>query len=118
VSSANVPIIVSLDVGKSDVYSTYRRGPRMLPWGTTEWMWMQLEVSPLNFVSNWHSLRYDFSWLKELESKILLILNTSPGCHTLSNAWLTSKNAAVQYCWFSIALLMMSVMWRNCCTVE
>jgi hypothetical protein len=27
-------------------------------------MWMQLEVSPLNFVSNWHSLRYNFSRLK------------------------------------------------------
>jgi len=27
-------------------------------------------------------------------------LNSSRRCHTLSNAWLTSKNAAVQYCWF------------------
>ena len=40
VSSANVPNVVSLDVGKLDVYSTLRRGPRLLPWSTPEWMWM------------------------------------------------------------------------------
>jgi hypothetical protein len=33
----------------------------MLPWGTPEWMWKRLEVSPLNFVSNWRSFRYDFN---------------------------------------------------------
>ena len=33
VSSANVPIVVSLDIGRSDVYSMYSSGPRMLPWG-------------------------------------------------------------------------------------
>jgi hypothetical protein len=104
-----VPNVVSLDVGKSDVYSTQRRGPRMLPWGTREWLWKRLEVSPLNFVSNWRSFRYDFRKLKQLEGKILLILDSSPGCHTLSNAWLTYRNAAVQYCWFSIALLMTSL---------
>jgi hypothetical protein len=37
-------------------------------------------------------------------------LNSSPGCHTLSNTWLASKNAAVEWCWCSIALLMISVM--------
>jgi hypothetical protein len=46
VSSANVPIVVSLDVGRSDVYS---RGPRMLPWGTPEWIWKLLEVSFIVF---------------------------------------------------------------------
>jgi hypothetical protein len=90
----------------------------MLLWGTPEWMWKQLEVSPLNFVLNWHSFRYDFSRLKLLEGKILLISNSSPGCHTLSNAWLTSKNAAVQYWWFSIALLMTYVRRWHCCTVQ
>jgi hypothetical protein len=34
-----------------------------------------------------------------------LILKNSPGCQTLSNAWLTSKSAAVQ---ISRALLMVS----------
>jgi hypothetical protein len=47
-----VPNVVFLDVGKSDVYSTLRRGPRMLPWDTPEWMWKWLKVSPLNFVWN------------------------------------------------------------------
>jgi len=64
VSSANVPDVVSLDVGKSDVCSTWRRGPRMLPWGTPEWMWKWLEVCALIFVSNWCSFRYDLSRLK------------------------------------------------------
>jgi len=47
--SANVPTVVSLDVGKSDVYTTWRRGPRMLSWGTPEWMWKRFEVSSLIF---------------------------------------------------------------------
>ena len=64
VSSANVSNLVSLDVGNWDVYSTYRKGPRILPWGTTEWMWKRLEVSPLNFLSNWPSFTYNFSRLK------------------------------------------------------
>jgi hypothetical protein len=64
VLSANGPNVVSLNVGKSDVYSTYRRGPRMLPWDTPEWMWKRLEDSPLIFVSNWRSFRYDCSRLK------------------------------------------------------
>jgi len=33
--------------------------------------------------------------------RIFLILKSSPGCQTLSNAWLTSKNAAVQNWWSS-----------------
>jgi hypothetical protein len=81
----------------------------MLPWDTREWMWKRLEVSALIFVLNWHSFRYDFSRLKELEGRILLILNSSPGCHTLSNALLMSNNVAVQCCWFSIDLWMTSV---------
>ena len=73
VSSANVPNLVSLDVGKSDVYSTYRRGPSMLPWGTPEWIWKRLEVSPSNFFrtgvhlgtisAGWNSLTVRFFWL-------------------------------------------------------
>jgi len=106
VSSANVPNVVSLDVGKSDVCSTYRRGPRMLLWGTPEWMWKRLEVSQLNFVSNWISFRYDFSRLKYLEDKILLILSGHAGFHTLSNPWLTSKN-----CGCTILLIFHSFCW-------
>jgi hypothetical protein len=52
VSFANVPNVVSVDVGKSDVYSTLRRGPRSRPWDTPEWMWKWLELSTLNFVWN------------------------------------------------------------------
>jgi hypothetical protein len=118
VSSANVPNVVSLNVGKSGVYSTQRRGPRMFPWGTSEWMWKWLEVSPLIFVSQCRPFRDDFSRLKYLECIIHLILNSSPGFHNLSNAWLTSKDAALQYCWLSIALLMLSVLRWHCCTVE
>ena len=59
-----LPNIVTLEVGKSDVYSTKTRGRRMLPWSTPEWMWKRLEVSPLIFFSNWRSLRHDFSKLK------------------------------------------------------
>ena len=58
----------------------------MPPWGTPAWMLKGLQVSPLNFVSIWLSFRYDFSRLKQVEGKVLLILNSSPGCHTLSNA--------------------------------
>jgi len=47
----------------------------MLPWGTPEWMWKRLEVPPLIFVSNCRSFRYDFSRLKWLEGRIILILN-------------------------------------------
>ena len=43
-----------------------------------------------------------------------MILNSSPGCHNLSNALLTSKNAVVQYCWLSIVLLMISVKRWHC----
>ena len=39
VSSANVPIVVSLDIGRSDVYIMYSSGPRMLLSGTPEWIW-------------------------------------------------------------------------------
>ena len=64
VSSENMPNVVSLNVGKSAVYSTLRRGQRMLPWGTQEWMWKRLAVFPLNVVPNWRSFSYDFSRFK------------------------------------------------------
>jgi hypothetical protein len=57
-------------------------------------------IFSVNFRSNCLSFMYDFSRLKYLEGGILLNLNSSRGSHTLSNAWLTSKNAAVQYSWF------------------
>jgi hypothetical protein len=50
--------------------------------------------------------------------RIFLILKSSPGCQTLSNAWLTSKNAAVENWWFSRALLMVSATRWHCCIVE
>jgi hypothetical protein len=56
VPSANVPNeLVSLDVGRSDVYSTVHREEDQ-EWSlgvTSEWMWKRLEVSPLIFFSNW-----------------------------------------------------------------
>jgi len=72
----------------------------MLPLGTPEWMWKRQKISPLIFVSNMLSFRYDFSRLKFLEGRILLNLNSSRGCHTLPNVWFTSKNETVQYYWF------------------
>jgi hypothetical protein len=50
--------------------------------------------------------------------RIFLILKSSPGCQTLSNAWLTSKSAAVQNWWFSRALLMVSATRWHCYIVE
>jgi hypothetical protein len=67
----------------------------MLPWGTPEWMWKRLEISPLILFRIGLHLGTISAGKRKLESKILLILTSSPGCHTLSNAWLTSKNAAV-----------------------
>ena len=63
VSSANVLNVVSLDAGKSDVYSTYRIVPRMIPWGTPEWMWKRLEFSILPF---FHSFIYDVCYAMAL----------------------------------------------------
>jgi hypothetical protein len=34
VSSANVAVVDSVEVGRSAVYSRYNSGPRTLPWGT------------------------------------------------------------------------------------
>jgi hypothetical protein len=34
VSSANVPRVVLVELGRSDVYRTYKVGPRILPCGT------------------------------------------------------------------------------------
>jgi hypothetical protein len=39
----------------------------------------------------------------------ILILNKRPGCHTLSNACVMSRNAAEQYCFFSKVSLIISV---------
>jgi len=61
VSSANVSIVVSLDIGRSDIYSMYSSGPRMLPWGTPEWIWKLRYVSLLYLVTKWRPCRYDFS---------------------------------------------------------
>jgi len=43
----NVSNFVSQHVVKSNVYSTYRGGASMLPWGTPEWMCKRLEFCPL-----------------------------------------------------------------------
>jgi hypothetical protein len=83
-----------------------------------EWMWKRLEVFLLIFVSNWRSIRHEFGRMKYLEGRVLLILNSSSRCHTLSNAWLTSKNKTVNYCSFSIASLMISLILLHCCTVH
>ena len=63
VSYVNVPKVVLLDVGKSEVYSVQRTGPRILPWRTPEWMRKRVDISLLNFVSKWRSFRQDFSRL-------------------------------------------------------
>jgi hypothetical protein len=92
-SSANVLSIVLLDVGRSAVYIVYNNGPKMLPWWTPESIGSLVEVSLLNFVTKYLSCRYDFNNEKYPRDR-------SPGCQTLSNAWLTSKKTAVQYCFF------------------
>ena len=50
VTSAKVLITVFCYVGRSDVCSVYRRGPRMLPWGTPECIGCNVEVSVLNLI--------------------------------------------------------------------
>jgi len=67
-------------------------------------------------MSDWN--KYDFIRLINLEGRILLILNSNTGCHNLSNAWFTSLNVTVQYCRISITLLMTSLMWLHCCSVD
>jgi hypothetical protein len=38
VSSANVAVVDSVEVGRSEVYSRYNSGPRTLPWGTPSYV--------------------------------------------------------------------------------
>jgi hypothetical protein len=53
-----------------------------------------------------------------LGGRVWWIFSTSPGCHTLSNAWLISRNTAEQYSRFSSALLMSSASRWHCWMVE
>jgi hypothetical protein len=48
VSSANVPVVVKLVVGRYVVKSTYNIGPKTLPCGTPDWM----DTSSLTRVRN------------------------------------------------------------------
>ena len=118
VSSANVLSIVLLDVGRSAVYIVYNNGPRMLPWGTPESIGILDKVSLLNFVMKYLSCRHDFNNEKYPGDRVYLILYSSPGCQALSNAWLTSKKTAVQYCFSSRALFILSFIRWHCCFVE
>lgn len=59
VSYANVSIVVTFVVGISDVYRTYKRGPRILTYGTPNWIWQRLETAVLILISNSHLVRYD-----------------------------------------------------------
>jgi hypothetical protein len=50
--------------------------------------------------------------------RVCLIFSRRPWCQTLSNAWLTSRKTAEQYCRSSNALFIMSVRRWHCCIVE
>ena len=67
-------LVVSLDIGRSDVYNMYSSGPRMLPWDTPEWIWKLREVSLFYLVTKWRPCRYEFSKLKYLVGRIFLIV--------------------------------------------
>jgi len=54
------------------------------------------ETSPFTLIRNCRLLRYDSNSGKN-DGRCFLILYDSPGCQTLSKAWLTSKNTDVQY---------------------
>jgi hypothetical protein len=49
VSSANVPIVVFLVVGRSYVYRVYSSGLSKLPWGTPERIGRRLDISSFDF---------------------------------------------------------------------
>jgi hypothetical protein len=85
---------------------------------TPEYIGNLCDTVSATLTSNSLFCRYAVSNLKYLGGSVRLIFTSKPLCHTLSNAFVTSRNAAVQYCWFSMALLMTSTMRWHCCTVE
>ena len=118
VSSAKMLRIVLSGCGISAVYIVYNNWPKMLPWGTPENIGNGGEVSLLHAVTNYLFCKYDFRRLKYAGGTVCLIFSRRPWCHTLSNAWLTSKKTAEQYCWSSNALFIVSVRRWHCCIVE
>ena len=93
------------DWGISAVYSVYSSGPKMLPWGTPYSIGNGGEVSLWYVVSKYLLLKYDFMRLNS-RGRVCLILSRRPWCHTLSNAWLTSKEMAEQ-----MAVLCLLYLW-------
>jgi hypothetical protein len=118
VSSAKVLRIVLSDCGISAVYIVYNNGPTILPWGTPESIGYRGEVSLLYVVTKYLFCKYDFRRLKYTGGRVCLNFSKRPWCQILSNAWLTSKKMAEQYCWSSNALFSVSVKQWHCCIVE
>ena len=67
------------------------------------------KLSDIKYLKLLHQVGVFIYRFKQLEGRILLILSSSSGCHTLSNARLTSKNTVIKYCWFSVTFSMTPV---------
>jgi hypothetical protein len=116
-SSANVPVVKFGACGKSDVNRRYSTGPRTLLWRTPELIGNRAETSPFTLLQNRRLLIYAFNNGKNF-GRCFLILYKSPGCQTLSKAWLTSENTDVQYSLLFMALRMEWIIWWHCWIVE
>ena len=86
VSSAYVAMSVWSVSGMSAVKMEYRKGPSMLPCGTTEWTSCSVVYS--DWYRTWKVLseRYNFMRVYTGCGKASLNLYNSPVCHTLSKA--------------------------------
>jgi hypothetical protein len=93
VSSAKFAVVDSGEVGRSAVYSRYNNGPRTLR------RVLSTPFQPLR--GSVCCANKDFRTRKWFRERYSLNLYRSPVCHTLSNTWEMSKNAAEQYCLFS-----------------
>ena len=92
-------------------------GPRTLTWGTPDMIGNKGKTSSFTLFRNCQLLGYDSNSGKN-DGRWFFILYNSPGCQTLSKAWLTSRNTDVQYSLLFKALRMVWVILWHCWIVE
>ena len=98
ISSANCAMVNVFDLGRSLVYTRCKNGPMTLPCGTPDYL---LE-------------RYDRISRKYVSGRQGLILNNSPSCETLSNAFFVSVKTPRHTCFSSNMPSITSVTLCNC----
>jgi hypothetical protein len=113
-SSTNVPNVSPSETGKSKVFNTYNMGPRTVPCGTQEYMGIFLIPyhQPLLQIPIYACMP-SLVWSNQDEVFFWFWLG-----NLYANTLVTYRNAAVQCCQFSKALLITSIMWWHCCTVK